>query len=206
MNLNGRLKRLESAVRLRESQAESQVRATTTAICMYPRGEDALAAFEKLGQEGYFDDEPDFPIALAEFRSALRSDDATRPPADYQPWESKRRRTEAWLDTKTRKQLEWLFEIRDRVRKGLPPLTAAEWNSLETWIENNADLVPIGERLQPWPREMPWIVVSASYLRIFFRGGWRQRSAGVMAEQVRQLRARFSDAKLVRDCCRSSGK
>src|SRR5437868_4753831 len=110
-------------------RAQSRHLQTRTAGSLY---------FEGLGRDGVFDAEPDFPVALAFYRDALRQAHASidppfDPPAGFrsdvqfpharlQCWRTPDRFPHVWGG------LDWLSEMLSRVEGGLPPLTEVEFH------------------------------------------------------------------------------
>jgi hypothetical protein len=92
-----------------------------------------LGLFEELGHQGFFDEEPDFPRAVASLRQAV--------------------------DTKAPRpiELEWLIEMYLRVRGGKPAATEAEFTALADWYmrnEVNVYNVSIRSMLMSGPRRL----------------------------------------------------
>lgn len=172
-NLTRRLERLERDSLSRPPVADS-ARST---------GTDAewLARIEAAGQAGHFEGEPEFGEALAAFRDALAEAEA-HPEFDG-----------LWLCQFRFPNLAaaywWLSELSYRVRNGVPPVGAAEWQELAAWMEENIGRLAGTGLMHPHPKTMPWVCIGVDYLRYVMRGGHRQYHAGEYAELVRQLRA-----------------
>jgi hypothetical protein len=73
--------------------------------------------FERLGDEGRFAAEPDFPEALAIYRAEVERNDPN---------------TITW---------EWLAAMYERVSRGQPPLTVEEFVRLSEWNRKHQDKV-----------------------------------------------------------------
>jgi hypothetical protein len=182
-----------------EDQARSRPRPVTP-----PLDEDGwLATFERLGGRGTFDAEPDFPTALAYYRDALARAHASidppfDPPADFRPDDRLPFiRLECWR-TPSRfpdvcAGLEWLSEMLSRVTRGVPPVTEAEFHELAAWFRANDDrlhrlslpteLLVVGSDRRTW----------CSNIRFFVTRGPRVEGAGQVAEDIRQLKARYPE-------------
>jgi hypothetical protein len=95
-----------------------------------------LAGYEAWGKEGYFDAEPDFPVAMAAYRQALAEAKACpdRPlngdllvfPAAFRAWK--------WLTGMLRRRL-----------RGEAPVTIREFDELALWFERNAERMPFNQ-------------------------------------------------------------
>src|ERR1700722_12339910 len=100
--LRRRLSRLEEAVqeiRARQNQ---------------PKDDDPnlLKMFESLGKQGYFRHEPDFPLALDNYRQVLAN--SSPQPSGHSSIE-------------VNKAFFWLHEMFERARTGIPPVTENEF-------------------------------------------------------------------------------
>jgi hypothetical protein len=89
---------------------------------------DFLAEFERLGQEGFFDQEPDYETTIALFRAEVAADDPDCP------------------------SLFWLGAMHQRCRQGRPPLSEEEYGRLARWYachvkEHRAELYEINLNL-----------------------------------------------------------
>jgi hypothetical protein len=160
-----------------------------------------LAVFERLGREGTFDHEPDFPVALAYFRTALeRAGASTDPPFDPPPeflpnHPTPYLRVELWRSAErfpeVRAGLDWLSEMLGRLVEGVPPVSEAEFAELAAWFGLNdagllararpSELLDVGGGRRVW----------GANLRYSLAKGPRADGAGRVAEDVRQLRARY---------------
>jgi hypothetical protein len=109
--LNTRLNKIEKRLDILRRDAEPTD----------PRsGAEWLAAFKELGRRGYFDGEPDFPVALGVFRTAVA---ASGPDAwDLKEWD-------------------WLAEMYMRVSKGKPPVTQGEFDELVRWFRKTESMI-----------------------------------------------------------------
>src|SRR5262245_40275774 len=109
--INARLNKIEKRLGILRRDAEPTD----------PRsGAEWLAVFERLGREGWFDGEPDFPVALEAFRRVVA---ASGPDAwDLREWD-------------------WLAEMYIRVSKGKPPVTEDEFDELVGWFRQNESRV-----------------------------------------------------------------
>jgi hypothetical protein len=122
---------------------------------------DWLAAFERLGRQGYFDGEPDFPAALEAFRRAVA---ASGPDAwDLEEWD-------------------WLSEMWKRASKGRPPVTEDEFDELAGWFRQNesrtGEVIDLGDGRR----------VSRCNLRYQIGKGPRAADVTELAEDLRRLR------------------
>lgn len=164
--------------------------------------EDWLAYFEAWDREGYFTNEPDFATALALYRDALTqaqagTDPPFDPPSDFLPhlqdlpylrlinWRSKVRFPDVHAGW------DWLMEMLHRRQTGIPPVSASEFAELARWFGANdarlyqlslpSQLLELGDGRS----------TSVSNLRYGLRQGVRGSRAGELAEDLRQLRARY---------------
>jgi hypothetical protein len=167
--------------------------------------DDWLAAFEEWGRQGMFDAEPDFPIALAFLRGALTrahaSNDPTYdPPADFCPFEKPHLRLEYWRGKERFPDvcngLTWLFEFHCRVSDGVPPVTEVEFRQLAEWFHANetrlsglarSELLDVGGGRQ----------TACFNIRHRLEHGPRELGAGEVAEDIRQLKARYPENRTV---------
>jgi hypothetical protein len=167
-----------------------------------PRNEDDwLAAFEEFGREGYFMAEPDLQVALAFYRDALtRAHASTDPPYDpppaFRPGEPTHQREDVWRSRERFPDLDagfaWLAEILHRVCDGVPPVTEDEFRELAAWFAVNDDrlcqiampshLLNLGDGR----------LTSCASLRYNLARGPRVDGAGRLAQDIRQLRQRYS--------------
>src|SRR5271155_3224723 len=77
---------MSSAVfRRRLFRLEQAVRAKLAKSILDASDEDMLRAFEDLGQHGYYHDEPDFPVALENYRQALATSPRSCPASASSP-------------------------------------------------------------------------------------------------------------------------
>jgi hypothetical protein len=77
---------------------------------------DFLAEFERLGQEGFFEAEPDYETAIALLRSEVVADDPEC------------------------RSLYWLGAMHQRRRQGRPPVTEWGWCEAAEWYLRNLPL------------------------------------------------------------------
>jgi hypothetical protein len=88
---------------------------------------------------------------------------------------------------------DWLMEMLWRVQRGIPPVTEAEFAELGAWFEANE------ERLATLADSSGLFDVGhgrrtcCSSIRYALRQGPRAEGAGELAEDIRQLRARYGD-------------
>jgi hypothetical protein len=191
MSLNNRLRRLEKIRQVREPHEQDWL-----------TEQQWLDLFERLGRDGVFAAEPDFPAALAEYRLALQTaltqtDPPFDPPADFMPnladlphlrllnWRTESRFPDLW------RAWTWLAEMLDRVVEGIPPVSDAEFTQLADWFVANE------KRLSRWTDAGGSVdlgqvrKVSCGNLRYAIGQGWRATGAGRVAADIRQLRGRF---------------
>jgi hypothetical protein len=167
--------------------------------------ENWLAAFEAWGRAGRFAHEPDFPVALDAYRAALSeagaagADPPLYPPADFLPGQPEWWRLEEWRRPRWYHGVlaawDWLYEMLDRLRKGIPPVTEAEFADLAGWFGQNSErlyrLALPSQLLDLGDGRMR----SCGDLRAGLAKGARAREAGKLAEDLRQLRARYGDGE-----------
>jgi hypothetical protein len=102
-----------------------------------PDADAWLAWFEAWGRDGYFDNEPDFPLALGTYRQALAdakgsvdqglNRDLLGLPAVFRAWK-------------------WLAGMLRRRQRGEAPVTMREFDELAVWFERNAERMPFNQR------------------------------------------------------------
>jgi hypothetical protein len=162
-----------------------------------------LTVFEQLGRERLFDHEPDYPKALAFFRDALpraraSTDPPFDPPRDFLPnHPTPYLRVELWRSAdrfpEVRAGLDWLTEMLSRLVERVPPVSEAEFGELAAWFaEHDADLLARSrpsELLEVGGGRQTW----CANLRYYLAKGPRADGAGRVAEDVRQLRARYGN-------------
>jgi hypothetical protein len=193
MSLRGRIQRLERKLGVswppRRAAANPEHRVGTA--------EDWLADFEEGGRRGYFAGEPDFPVALAEYRDAIAAAKARpdgSPPADFRPDATPAERLRSWQGTHWPKAVfaawRWLAEINERVRQGRPPVTRAEFRELAAWFERNESrLFPNrNDRIDVDGRS-----VDRYDLRLGIEKGPKVMGVTDLVEALRSLRGRFGD-------------
>ena len=101
MSQNSRLKKLE----------KTTTNKTSTTNLRGPRW--WLAEFTRLAEQGFFDKEPDAPLALQLYRAAVERNDP---------------QTIEW---------EWVAEMYGRVSQGKPPMTEVEFWELAAWYRRH---------------------------------------------------------------------
>jgi hypothetical protein len=161
-----------------------------------------LALFEEWDRERLFDHEPDFPVALAFFRGALeRARISTDPPFDPPPWfltnhPNPYLRVELWRSPDRFPEvlagLDWLSEMLGRVVEDVPPVSETEFAELAAWFTAHDDALLTRSR----PSELLDVGgrrVSCANVRYSLTKGARTDGAGRVAEDVRQLRARYGN-------------
>jgi hypothetical protein len=124
---------------------------------------DWLTAFERLGRQGFFDEEPDFSVALAAYREAVAA---------------------AGPGGKGLREWEWLAEMYQRVRQGRPPVTEAEFRGLEGWFRQNEHRLPFNRCVDLGGGRR----VSVTNLRCDLQRGPRASGATQVVEDLRALR------------------
>ncbi|HEX4610918.1 MAG TPA: hypothetical protein VH092_22195 [Urbifossiella sp.] len=153
------------------------------------------AAFDRLGADGYFAREPDFPRAMAAYRAALAATPDTPPPPGFEPALSYRDRYEAWRRACPRpgvtEGLAWVAELFLRIQDSTPTVSEPAFAALAGWVRANearlrgladADgLVHLGDGTG---------AVLAEVLAAVGRGPQRP-GAGAAAEMIRRLQARY---------------
>ena len=167
---------------------------------------DWLAWFTQVGKEKRFARELDFPVALALLRDELAmarasTDPPFDPPEDFQPDQRHLHiRRENWRHAgrfpALCEALGWLGEMLDRARDGIPPVTVAEHAELAAWFAaHEPGLAVVAKQLNPdglmsvgsGRRVVCW------YVRYDLRAGPRGEGSGQVAEDIRQLRARYGE-------------
>lgn len=156
-----------------------------------------LARLEECERAGHFNQETDFPRALAFYLAALAEAPAAEPATE--PQTSDPRPVPAFVEhlrigdryPDVAAAAGWLREIAWRVECGIPRVTETEFAELAAWFEANeqrlaslADAstlrdVGCGRRTCCWS------------IRHALRAGPRADGAGEVAEVIRQLRARY---------------
>jgi hypothetical protein len=89
---------------------------------------DWLSHYEKLGADGFFVSEPDYPVAIQLYRNQVAAGDL-RPQATY--------------------ACMWLHEMYERVRDGIPAITESEYNMLDSWYKRNSLAIRGGRDADP---------------------------------------------------------
>jgi hypothetical protein len=123
-----------------------------------------LARIEEMARHGFFDREPDFPVALEIYRAAVA---AAGPGAKYL------------------KEWDWLAAMAHRIYQGRPPVTEVEYRELERWFRDNEHRVPDNECVDLGGGRR----VSRHYLRWKLAAGPRGSEASEAVEYLRALRA-----------------
>ena len=184
----------------RLSRLEDRAAARAAARPKHPDEDGWLEAFERLGREGHFDCEPDFPKALASYRDALArahasADPPFDPPPEFMPeqrlphvrlrlWRTKEKFPEVWAG------LEWLSEMLSRVCDGVPPVSEGEFAELVAWFgAHEAGLAALAG-----PAELLEAGVHLTWcasVRTSLAKGPRAEGSGRAAEDLRQLKARY---------------
>ncbi len=188
MTRSRRLQRIASCVR--------SIRPATTEFD--PDDDEWLLLFENAYHLGQFAHEPDFPVALAFYRSALEAAHRqTDPPFDPPPghlrghplrrrqrdWRNQFRFPDVWAG------FDWLGELATRSAHGIPPVTEAEYHELASWLIAHA------ERLQARTGSSGGIPLAdgrfetVSGLLHDISKGPRVDGAGNVAETIRQVKA-----------------
>jgi hypothetical protein len=149
--------------------------------------EDDYTEYERLGREGYFARETDFPTALKEYRAALDGARAlgitARPVYEYEFVMYPPKTPKERVSRDVRKAWSWLTEMWLRVDDGLPPVTRAEAEGLNAWLDANH------KRLDPGPDYRVFFDVgSVRYHLSHLRVDLRDMHSGEKAEIVRRLR------------------
>jgi hypothetical protein len=164
---------------------------------------DCLDWFAQAGRAGEFAREPDFPVALAMLREELAkarasTDPPFDPPEDFQPEQRHpHTRRENWRSSrrfpKLSGALTWLWEMLGRIERHIPPCSEAEFADLAAWfaareaglraIAGPSELLVAGGGRRTW----------CLSVRYALREGPRADGAGQLAEDIRQLKARYGE-------------
>ncbi len=163
-----------------------------------------LSIYEEQGRNGFFKDEPDFPIALEHYRDALARARASLeppldPPHEFLPNNQMRRQLWRmnWPNGPHFKELsaahDWVAEMHRRVHEGIPPVTEAGFRELAEWFAaNEARLRHLSQESQDTQlldlddgRR-----ISCANIRFSLREGPRASGAGQIAEDIRELKRR----------------
>jgi hypothetical protein len=193
MSIRSRLQRLEKRVQRLPMKGEPEDGLTE---------EEWLTRFEALGRQGCLAAEPDFPAALAGYREALHQAQAQAqppfdPPADFMPHlaDLPRLRLLNWRSPSRFPQVhaawEWLAEMVRRVCTGIPPVTEVEFQALEAWFNAHVHRL---ERLAGSSQCLDLgdgRLTTAVNIRCGLSHGPRASGAGVLAEELRRLQARW---------------
>ena len=167
---------------------------------------DWLAWFTQAGQDKHFAREPDFPVALAMLKDELtRAKASTDPPFDPpEDVQSEQRyphiRRENWRHAGRFPALceasGWLREMDHRLTHGIPPCCEAEHAELASWFaEHESGLDAVAKQLDP-DGLMPvgnGRRVTCWHVRFWLREGPRGEGSGRVAEEIRQLKARYGE-------------
>jgi hypothetical protein len=188
VSLRSRLCRLE---RTRPKHAAQEARRLDQLT-----GEGWLDLFEELGRAGYYDLEPDFPVALAIYRDALRQEKERRDPSSDPPTALNPQSVAAppgSFGSLVREVHIWLVEMLWRRQNNTPAVTEAEFRELASWFNSSAD------RLLALSRPSYLLDIgggrkdSIPNLRCMLDKGPRALHAGEVAEEMRRLRARYGE-------------
>jgi len=169
---------MSSAVfRRRLIRLEQAVRAKQATAILDASDEDMLREFEELGRQGYFREEPDFPVALENYRQALATSPKSCPASASSP--------------EANQAFFWMYELLDRVRRAIPPVTAAEFGELQAWFTaHDARLSQLS-----MPSQMLDLGdghrIAPGNVRYDLRKGPRAIGAGEVAQIVRRLKVLF---------------
>jgi hypothetical protein len=155
----------------------------------------------KLGRQGYFKGEPDFPVALEFFRNALAKAAAQthppwNPPYNFFPPESGRDRLRKWRYPDRFPEVLaascWLMEMYIRIRDGISPVTEAEFNDLVRWFRDHLSELGLLPDSPVFYSEDGW---SATPIEILdgLHTCWRTIGAGDLAEDLRHVKRRYEE-------------
>jgi hypothetical protein len=190
MSVRSRIKRLEVfAVKKLKRRIEE-----------FPE-EQTLDEFTKLGKQGYFKREPDFPVALDFFRNALAKATAQthppwNPPHDFLPRESRFDRLMEWRYPdrfpEVRIGFLWLAEMRTRIEKGTPPVTEAEFNDLARWFHEHHTELELLSNSQIFDFE-DGRTTTTSKIVDGLQKGCRMFGAGQLAQDLRHLKSLYTE-------------
>jgi hypothetical protein len=159
--------------------------------------EDWLLIYESWANEDMFAGEPDFPLALSTYRQALAEARASQPsldpPPDYQPHQPARERIVCWRRQHFYSALDkawlWLSEFYERVTKGIPPVTEAEFQDLKDWFGINQEHLASLEGSSELLEVSGGRSISLTNLRYDLSRGHQVRGVGRLVEDLRFLRA-----------------
>ncbi len=182
MTLRTRITRLERVAR-REPPGKSQMDDGPTEL---------LLMLEQLDRQGLFDHEPDFPVALENFRSALEREQA-EPQGETGlglPNPLDALRPSPLLEAE-----QWLGEILTRAGQGVPPVTEAEFQELAEWFQEHESWICQSLGSSGFIGLGNGRRISTANLRYGLSQGPRVGGAGQLAEDVRQLKARMEGAR-----------
>lgn len=197
MTMRTRLKRLETTARRLPPERDRSEELTD---------EDWLELFAAWGQEGHCHQEVDFSAALAFYHDALQraktqSDPPFDPPPDFMPnlMDVPHQRLRNWRDPvrfpEVHAAWDWLAEILGRVLDGVPPVSTAEFEELAQWFSaNESRLYQLAAPSYSLEVGAGRTVILAN-LRYRLRQGVRVSGAGKLAEDLRQLRARYGEGR-----------
>jgi hypothetical protein len=157
-----------------------------------------LAHFDAWGRDGFFDKEPDFPVALAWYRAALQTTvDTPAPDFESELADRPEERLRRWRHYGRAKQVArawfWLADMYVRRLHGEPPVTETEFVQLAAWFEANAtqlhQLSMPTQRLDLGNDKR----TDTANLRHRIWHGPRAYGAGQLAEDLRQIKARYGE-------------
>ncbi|HEV3237461.1 MAG TPA: hypothetical protein VGZ25_10760, partial [Gemmataceae bacterium] len=131
--------------------------------------------------------------ALAEARDGQPPLD---PPADFEPHQPKRQRIAQWrlqhFYPEINKAWLWLSEFFERVHQGVPPVTQTEFRELADWFGINQEHLIRAEATSDLLEVSGGRRTSLANLRWGLIRGCQVRGVGLLAEDIRFLRARYS--------------
>jgi hypothetical protein len=193
MSIFSRIKRLE-AIAAKKGKQEGQGVGLTE--------EEWLDHFAELGRQGFFAGEADFPVALSFYRNALakaaaQTDPPWNPPDDFLPNSDHFLRLVNWRNSQrfpdVRSGWMWLAEMAERVSKGIPHVTEAEFNDFARWFHDHDT--------QLYRLSLPSQIfnlgdgrtTTAADIRYKLTKGCRAIRAGELAEDLRRLRSLYRE-------------
>ena len=189
--------RVERRVQRLEQQCQARVPSRR-----HRTAEDWFEIFLAWAKQGNFDGEPDFLVALESYLKALedaskQTDPPFYPPDDFMPSAAPRERLVAWRQPRRYPDITtawfWLVEFFDRVLEGVPPVTESEFAELAEWFHANDSRL----HQESLPSQMLDVgdgeKTSVTDIRYGVWKGARVPGAGKLAEQLRELKARFGE-------------
>jgi hypothetical protein len=164
--------------------------------------EEHLARYERMGREGCFAAEPEFPVALGCYQEAVQQATVQRDPP-WEPWPSflpkqaPNLRRWYWRDSSNFPDVSdarmWVMELHQRIVFGVPSVSEVEFHSLGAWFEANA------ERMERQALPARWFTLgsgrlaSVSTIRHGLAKGYRAFGGGESAQDLRRLRALYGE-------------